>query len=107
MKTRIVSVRSEEFDVYIGRALGKWPGSPFANPFKVGRDGNRQQCIERYREYLLSKPELLALLPQLKGKTLGCWCKPQDCHGDVIVELIEGPQEPPQVQGALQGSLFD
>ena len=24
-------------------------------------------------------------LLELKGKTLGCWCKPEDCHGDILV----------------------
>ena len=28
-------------------------------------------------------------LKRLKGKKLGCWCKPERCHGDVIVKLIE------------------
>ena len=28
-------------------------------------------------------------LSELKGKRLGCWCKPAPCHGDVLVELIE------------------
>lgn len=107
MKTKVVSVRSESCDVYIGRAMGKWAGSPFANPFKVGRDGTRAQCIERYREYLLGKPELLALLPQLKGKTLGCWCKPQDCHGDVIVEILEGSEPAQSPPPAAQACLFD
>lgn len=24
-----------------------------------------------------------------QGKTLGCWCSPKKCHGDILVELIE------------------
>jgi hypothetical protein len=31
-------------------------------------------------------------LHELKGKTLGCWCKKKSsdaCHGDVLVELIK------------------
>lgn len=30
----------------------------------------------------------MAALPELKGR-LGCWCKPEACHGDVLVELLE------------------
>jgi hypothetical protein len=26
----------------------------------------------------------------LKGKTLGCFCKPNPCHGDVIAEYLDG-----------------
>jgi hypothetical protein len=25
----------------------------------------------------------------LKGKVLGCFCKPKECHGDILVELVE------------------
>ncbi len=42
----------------------------------------------KYKEYLLNKPELLADIHELQGKTLGCFCKPKDCHGDVLVELV-------------------
>ena len=35
------------------------------------------------------KPELLARLPELEGKILACWCKPEACHGDVLLRLIE------------------
>jgi hypothetical protein len=45
----------------------------------------------------------MALLPTLKGKTLGCWCKPEACHGDVLVEFIEGI-EPPRL--VIQAQLF-
>ena len=48
------------------------------------------KAIEMYREYIMNKPELLALIPtEFKDKTLGCWCKPKACHGDVLVELVD------------------
>jgi hypothetical protein len=31
----------------------------------------------------------LGRLHELKGKKLGCWCKPQACHGDILTKLIE------------------
>jgi hypothetical protein len=68
-------------DVYIGRP------SRWGNPFVIGRDGDRQQVIDKYRAWIVQQPELMALLPQLKGKVLGCWCAPAACHGDVLVEL--------------------
>ena len=47
---------------------------------KYGRD----TVIEMYREYIMSKPELLSLIPiELKDKTLGCWCKPDDPQGRI------------------------
>ncbi len=61
--------------------------SIWANPFKIDKDGTRDQVIQKYREYILNKPDLLAKLPELKGKTLGCWCSPEACHSDVLREL--------------------
>ena len=81
--------RKEAFDVYIGR------GSIWGNPFKIGPDGTRKEVIEKYREYILNNPELMAKLPELKGKVLGCYCKPKACHGDVLVELIHEPKRLP------------
>ncbi|MDQ7802900.1 DUF4326 domain-containing protein [Amycolatopsis sp. A133] len=35
---------------------------------------------------------LLALLPALRGRRLGCWCVPEPCHAQVIAELADnGP----------------
>jgi Domain of unknown function (DUF4326) len=80
--------------VSIGRAMGRggWrlPASKWANPFTIGRDGDREEVSARYREYLLLSPELVAALPELRGKVLGCWCKPEACHGDVLAELADG-----------------
>lgn len=45
--------------------------------------------MARYREYLLSRPGLLALLPDLRGRRLGCWCVPELCHARVIAELAD------------------
>lgn len=62
--------------VYVGRAMhrGRWrlAASPLANPFRPGRDGTRADVIARYRDYLLGRPDLLALLPPLRGRRLGC-----------------------------------
>jgi hypothetical protein len=90
-RTRVVHVKKEPFDVYIGRAYAAHPkDSPLANPFKIGTHGSRREVIERYREYARTNPAILALLDSLRGKVLGCWCSPEACHGDVLVEMIEG-----------------
>ncbi len=78
----VVHCKKSKYDVYIGR------GSIWGNPFVIGKDGSRDEVIEKYRSYILNKPELIAKLDTLKGKVLGCWCKPQRCHGDVLIELI-------------------
>lgn len=71
-----------EGSVHIGRP-SKW-----GNPFRIGVHGSRKQVIEKYRSYILSQPQLMASLHELRGKTLVCYCKPQPCHGDILVELV-------------------
>lgn len=82
-ETRVVNKYKEPYDVYIGR------GSKWGNPFTVEQYG-RDECINKYKEYILSNPELLADLHELEGKTLGCFCKPKACHGDILVKLLTG-----------------
>ena len=68
-------------DVYIGR------GSKWGNPFKIGVHGNREEVIAKYEEYLMSSDELLSSLSELKHKNLVCYCHPNACHGDILLEL--------------------
>ncbi len=89
MQTRVVNVKSSTCDVYIGRASRGTRHSKWANPFKIGPDCTREQAIARYEKHLRLHPELMAALPELKGKRLGCWCAPLACHGDILVKLIE------------------
>ncbi len=77
----VVHCKKQPYDVYIGRP-SKW-----GNPFEIGKDGDRFEVIKKYRKWLLNNPELMNSLPELKGKTLGCWCSPQACHGDVLEEF--------------------
>ena len=82
--------------VYIGREnlRRKLPESPFHNPFQVGKDGDRDRCIALFREHFESNAELQEMaLEQLAGKTLVCFCKPEACHGDVIVEFLQRRNE--------------
>lgn len=80
----------QDCDVYVGRAcnMGGWtlPNSVWANPYPVSKYG-RDECIEMYKKYVLNKPELMAKIPSLAGKRLGCWCAPLKCHADVLVEI--------------------
>lgn len=88
--TRVVHVRKFPFDIYIGRAFAEFSCSIWHNPFHLGKDGNRKEVLRKYRDYVLSHPDLVARLHELKDKTLGCWCKPKwTCHGDILAELAE------------------
>lgn len=85
--TKIVHIRREKYDVYIGR-----PG-PWGNPFVIGRYGDRDRCIDAYefqlRQELAQSSERRMALLALDGKRLGCYCAPRRCHGDVLIKLIE------------------
>ena len=68
--------------VYIGRP-SKW-----GNPFKIGKDGSRDQVIEKYRRHIMMNPDLYnAVRTELKGKNLMCFCAPEPCHGDVLLRI--------------------
>jgi hypothetical protein len=87
VRTKVVNLRKEHCDVDITRR------GPWGNPFYIGRDGTRAEVIEKYRQWIIGRPELMAQLGELKGKRLGCVCKPAACHGDVLVMLLEEPLE--------------
>ncbi len=76
----VVHIKNKH-DVFIGRP------SCWGNPFVIGEHGTRKEVIEKYRQWILTQPELLRKLPELKGKVLGCFCAPKACHGDVLAEL--------------------
>lgn len=78
---KVVHCKRSSYDVYVGRP------SIWGNPFTIGRDGTRAEVIAKYREYVLQNSLLLSQLGDLKNKTLGCWCAPKGCHGDVLAEL--------------------
>ena len=82
--SRVVHCKRDEFDVYIGR------GSKWGNPYIIGRDGTREEVIDKYRTYIvMRRKDLINELEELKGKRLGCWCAPKPCHGDVLITLIK------------------
>jgi len=71
--------------LYVGR------GSRFGNPYIIGVDGDRAEVIRKFRHYLFSDPVLMkAVVVYLKGKDLVCWCAPDPCHADVLLELANG-----------------
>ncbi len=61
--------------------------SKWANIFPVKKYG-RDKCLELYEEYIRNNKELYSSLEELEGKELGCWCKPEGCHGDILIKLL-------------------
>ena len=92
MITKVVHLKKEKFDTRIDRA------SRWGNPFTHIKDkqtkaqfvvATREDAIESYRIWIKTQPLLLESLKELIGRTLGCWCCPQDCHGIVLLDLIQ------------------
>jgi Domain of unknown function (DUF4326) len=88
-RAMVVRCRRSAYDVYVGRGACPETGLPgeWGNPFVMGVHGTREQVIRKFEEWLLQQPAMMAKLPSLKGKVLGCWCSPQACHGEVLVRL--------------------
>ncbi len=96
---KIINIKSgEKYDVYCGRANKTYnlEESIFCNPFPITGYHNREYVINEFKSYFLHKvnnePEFKQKVLELKGKTLGCWCKKLDeevpCHCDIIVDYI-------------------
>ena len=99
---RVIHVRdSKEFEdngwnvVYIGRP------SIYGNPFMIGKDGSRDEVIEKFEEYLAANVKedtsmytwlvRLQLCYEAGEKiALACYCTPKRCHGDVLARFIAG-----------------
>ena len=89
MKTTVVNLRKEAYDVYGAR------GSLLGNPYEIGRDGTREQVIERYKKwfgFLLKSQVFKRELEKCRGKKLGCFCKEEDkevaCHLDIVADYL-------------------
>ena len=70
--------------IYVGRP------SKFGTPYEIGRDGSREEVIQKYEAWLLSADNGLRIddLRSLRGKDLVCWCAPLACHAEVLLNYI-------------------
>jgi hypothetical protein len=82
--TTVVHCRKEKYDVLIVRGT-KW-GNPFPIP-----PYSREESLTLYEQWIQTQYHLLKdIIKELKGKRLGCWCKPKyACHGDVLAYLAD------------------
>jgi hypothetical protein len=95
MTTRVINIKTlEPYDVYIGNLVRfhpeRYPQTKWGNPYsKYLKKYGREKVIKMHREYLFDNLGLLTQINELKGKILGCWCKPAKCHGDILAELAD------------------
>ena len=91
IQTVVVTIYKEQFDVYIGRA-GRGEDGYFGNPFRMGSGVSREDAVQKFQKYFTERierdSEFKRRVLALKGKRLGCFCKPKACHGDVIANWL-------------------
>lgn len=83
-RKRVKGWRMPPNTIYVGRPT-KW-----ANPYRIGVNGNRDEVVELYKDWLREKiEENPKFLEPLKGKDVACWCRlDEKCHADVIIEAL-------------------
>ena len=89
--TRFVNLRQEPFDIYIGRGNRYGQKGIYGNPY-FRNNQNREAAIAKYVPYITDKlmqnTAFLLEFLTLKDKTLGCFCKPKHCHGEVLISIL-------------------
>ena len=81
------SIRKNDVYEYIGR------GSPWGNPYSMTThdEEDRKNVIHSFK-YDFDRDILLKAkkddVYKLSGKRLGCFCKPFDCHGDILANFL-------------------
>lgn len=91
VRPRVVNCHVEACEVYVGRGFG----SIWGNPFVAGYNGivNRNQAVSEYTKWIVTQPQLMARLSELRGKCLGCWCAPKKpCHADILMHLANSDE---------------
>lgn len=70
--------------------------SRWGNPFPVSVYG-REEAVRRYGLYLvLHRPDLIARLPELRGRLLACYCPlDEPCHADLLARMANPDDEAP------------
>ena len=69
-------------------AINIMRGTPYGNPFVIGKDGDRGEVLTKYRRWLWDKVKQdQAYADQIKdlyGHDLCCCCAPAPCHGEIL-----------------------
>lgn len=99
----VVNIRVEPFDVYGGRAGNGYDGW-LGNPFRLRREEDRLKILELHRRWfhgrLVRDPEFRRRVLALRGKRVGCHCRPKPCHLDIVAEWVNSqPEERSGVSG--------
>jgi len=94
---RVVSRRFQE-EVERNRHTLGWVlvdrSSRWGNPFTIGVDGDRQEVIAKYTQWLFENPLPQHQVQWLWGRHLLCHCAPKPCHADVLLRYVNFHYQP-------------
>lgn len=91
-KSWVVHCQQDSYDIYCGRPNNKiTPKHPldskYHNPFPITKYRDREKSIHQFIMYALAKFSIKEIQRDLRGKILGCWCKPKHCHCDWLSDV--------------------
>lgn len=90
-KTTVVHCKKHEYDQLVDRT------TILGNPFRIGIDGTREECIAKYELYARERMKHDLVFAQAiwkcRGKRIACWCSPLACHGEVIARIADQDTE--------------
>ncbi|NBL00863.1 MAG: DUF4326 domain-containing protein [Erysipelotrichia bacterium] len=85
-ETEYKNVKSSDTYEYIGR------GSYWGNPYSMYEDGDdRDEVIRKFKydfDFNKFPNKDKSKVIELAGKRLGCFCKPEACHGDILADYL-------------------
>jgi hypothetical protein len=91
----------DKSNIYVGREFAGLEASPLQNPYRIGKDGDRDGVVAKYRTYIKATLmdsnfnaqqgelwDISASLEEFGEITLWCWCAPESCHAEVIRGIL-------------------
>lgn len=97
MKHKLVNIwTTGKYNIYIGRTNSDFH---WGNPFVIGPDCTRKESVEKFDKWFMDidyqwiEPKRRKWMQDnlyiLKYKTLGCFCYPLLCHGNILIREIK------------------
>lgn len=85
-ETQYAPIKSTNDYEYIGR------GSYWGNPYSMFTEGeSREEVIRKFKydfDFEKFPKKNKSEVYKLAGKRLGCFCKPEACHGDILADFL-------------------
>ncbi len=86
---RVVNLHRENYTHYIGRPSELHnPYSHRSSKYNIKEMATAIEAVRSFEEYARTNLHILEAIRRLpEDAVLGCFCKPNICHGDVIIKI--------------------